>query len=285
MDKKIKKYMDKLEERYKNPYIQIPNDLIKNLTEDFEKHDNIGYVHYGFSFLIVNAFLYKYVHYVDFDDKEYFTMSDIKTALKYNPKNQQLNKTSKRNDGILEYESYIESTNDIPVFVNFIQTKRVGIKPREILKLSEVGEHMKLELYGSILKAPNFYANIPNFMVDYPSKKGTLNDYKNTFKLTYKEFSYFIFNDKMDLRDFLFYCYVKSTRNVDLESHLSYDRIKKGTGMSQNTIKKISEKLVSEGIITVRTNPNINRFNRPPKTYSITKKFTISTQYKKRKKA
>lgn len=269
----LEQYMDRLQEKYKKPYIQIPNRLIKEMSEDFDKHGAKGYLAYGFSFLITNAFLYKYVHYVDYDNCEYLTISDIKTMLKYNPKNQSLNKISKSRDGVLEMESYIESTTDIPVSYSYVKQHDRKIDIRNIERLSEVPDYMRYRLQDEILTSPRFHANIPEFMVDYPKRYGTLNDYKDTFTLTYSEFKYFIFNDNFEIRDFLLYCYFKSISDKSRECSVSAERIRKDTGLSHVTSKKISEKLESFGVISITESKNINRFQKRPKTYTITGKY------------
>ena len=267
-------YMDRLQIKYKTPYIQIPNNLITEVNNAMKLEDYQAYSHYAYCFIIANAFLYKYAHYVDFEHDDYINITDIKELLKYNPKSQKINKVSKRDDGILEAHSLIESTTDIPISVEWEDSKsKFGWKERKIITLSESDEYVKKALYSSVLRTPRFYSYIPEFMMDYKKRDGALNDYSNTYRLSYKEFRYFLFSEEFTLRDFYFYLYIKSKKKKNGKSDFSYDTAQRQTGMSQATIKKVSEKLQSKNIITVKDNPNVARFRGSPKTYRIKKSY------------
>lgn len=271
---KNKEYISRINTNYHNPYIQIPRRLIIELTSILRKYESESYVDYALSFLVLNGFLYKYTHYIDIDNGDYITISNIKSILKYSPNNQRINKISKRDTGILEYESITESTRDIPLFISYKKTNTGGLDRREILRMSDVSDDIVDTIMYDIVSDRNYYSYIPEFMIDYPSKLGTLNDYRDTTRVTYKEFQRFIFNDDMTLKDFLVYLFIKSSLNKDGFANISYDRARRGTGISHKTFKSSAEKLQHLGIINIEQHKNITREKRSSKTYNISSKFS-----------
>lgn len=272
----VKEYMNRLKSRYDKPYIQIPRNLISELNLSLEKHGAERYTDYAFSFLIANAFLYKYTHYVDYEVGDYLLLSDIKRLLKYNPNNQNINKVSKKGSGVLDYESYVEITRDIPISVEYNVNNDNGFEIRKPVRLSEVDWIMSDEVNHNILRTSTHYVYIPEFMIDYPVKKGTLNDYTKTVKITYKEFEYFILNDKMTLKEFLVYCFIKSSIVKYGQASISQDRARRGIGVSHVTFNNIIDSLSDKGVIEIINAKNIDRFKKLPR------KFTISPSFMKK---
>lgn len=276
-------YMDRIQERYGTPYIQIPNRLIKDLTHLLREEKSESYVHYAYSFIVINAFLYKYTHYIDFENDDYLNTADMKRMLKYNPNSQKINRISKKG-GILDEGGFIEVSTDIPLSISWEYSKQKDWSFRKITTLSESDAYIKRIVYESILRTRKYYCYIPEFMIDYKDKAGTLNNYKNTFRITYPELKKFVFDEDMSLRDFLLYSYIKSTRNKNGSSDLSYDTIKRQTGISHSTAKKIIDNLETQEIISVKENKNVSRFQGKPKTYRIRKKFIKEVNTKKKGK-
>ena len=282
----IKEYMNRIEDRYDNPYIQIPKKLMRQLYVDMNTEGQTMYMPYAYSFLIANAFLYKYVHYVDFENSEYINISDIKTLLKYNPNSQKINKISKRHDGVLEKYDYVETTTDIPVAIYWEEAKKKGdLNKRKIIRVSEASPEIDSILKSSILKTTHLCTYIPEFMMDYNKKDGTMNDYSGTYRLTYKEFSYFMFDDRFTIRDFLLYCFLKSSGGKEETATFSYDSVRTNTGISHVTAKKSYEKLKENNVIGIKDNPKKNHIYNNPKTYFVSEEFKNKHKIKKKKRS
>lgn len=269
----FKEYMNRIKTRYNEPYIQIPNKLISELNNVLRGKKLHRYTDYGFAFLVVNGFLYKYTHYIDYEEGDYLLLSDIKRMLKYSPNNQNINKISKVKDGVLDYESFVEVTNDIPLSIEYIKFKNESLERRVPVRMSEMDWIIADEVKYNILKNKNHYVYIPEYMIDYPLKKGTLNNYENTVKITYKEFEYFILSDEMNLKDFLVYCFIKSTSTSSGGAHISYDRAQRGMGLSRMTFLKIVDKLEELNIISVKKGGNVHRFKKSPNMLSVKPSF------------
>ena len=79
---RLEEHMSYIKELDHNPYIQIPNSLVKEITRDCRNHGSESYSHYGYSFLVLNGFLYKYTNYINISNKEYINMGDMKEILK-----------------------------------------------------------------------------------------------------------------------------------------------------------------------------------------------------------
>lgn len=279
----VQNYMDRLEEQYQNPYIQIPNKLITNINYSMRSNDYESYSHYAFCHLLINGFLYKYSHYLDLENGEYLNTGNIKELLKYNPRSQKIDKVSKRN-GILEIEGFCETTTDIPVAVYREDRKGTRVKERFIVPLSQSGEDLKEIIYKDLLRTPNFYVCIPEFMIDYNKKKGTLNNYSDTFTITLKEVQHFLYSDDFNLREFYLYCYIKSYENKDATSTFSYDTIKRQTGISRETATKIFKKFESKGIVDIQSNGNSGRLKKNSNTYKIKSSFKKEMSYPKKQR-
>lgn len=268
-----KEYMTRIKNNYNNPYIQIPNNLIPHLNRSLGKHNLQRYTDYGFSFLVVSGFLYKYTHYVDYDKKDYILLRDIKRMLKYNPNNQGINRVSKAGDGALHYESLVEVTRDIPLTIEYLNGNGGSLRKRTPLRMSEVDWIVSDEVKHNILKSSNHQVYIPEYMIDYSAKKGTLNNYKNTSRITFLEFEYFILSDKMTLKDFLVYCYIKTQSTKSGGTYISYDRAQRGMGISRATFIKVSKKLEYLNIIKIKKSKNSTRFKKTPNKFTITPSF------------
>lgn len=280
--KNVKEYMDRIEMKYGSPYIQIPKNLIRELSDAMNEEDSISYLAYANGLMIVNGFLYKYAHYIDLDHDDSIGMGNIKELLKYNPSNQALNKVSKKG-GILDNNGFLEFTTDIPLRIVWESKRKPdSLETRKVITISDEDFYLKEMIYEKILPSPNYRACIPSYMIDYGNKKGTLNDYKNTYTLTYSEFKYFLFNDNMTIRDLLFYCYLKSIQDKDGCASQSRETIQKYTGMSHVTVKKISDKLSKHKIITVSQEQGTSQFSARPKKYQITKSFNKKMNIKKK---
>lgn len=266
------KYMGRLEERYNSVYVQIPNKLIGKLTEAMDKHGMKTYVHYAYSYLVLHAFLYKYAHYVDEENNEYLNVANIKELLKYNPRNQRVDAVSKKG-GILEEEGFIETTTDIPLSVSWEGNKK-GFDKRKIVYLSEYDDTAKILLFTNTIRTPNFHVAIPEFMLDYENSKGSMNDYRDTYRMTYGEFHRFMFHDDLTTRDFLIYGFLKSSIRDRGYAQVSYESIQRKTGLSNTTVKNTSDKLEKAGII--KTYVEVDTGN---VLYKRTKKYFINKAF------
>lgn len=270
---KKKEHMDKIKYMESNPYIQIPSKLISEVTRAVRINNAESYAHYAFSFLILNAFLYKYANYINISDKTYINISDMKEILKYNANNQKIDIISKKEDGILEQEGFLESTTNIPISYTTVDSLDSIYKKRVVLDVSDIDENLSDYIYSDILRTPNYFSYTPTFMIDTKKREGTLNNYSNTFRLDYNEFAYFIFNDNFTLRDFYIYCYIKSSLKKDGVANITYDTYKRQTGLSKNTIKNIINKLEKEGIVDVSSSGNYSYKIKNPNKYKIKNDF------------
>lgn len=286
---KQKAYLDRLEEKYSSPYIQIPNNLITRLKECMENEKGRDSAVFGFSYLILNGFLYKYTHYVDVDNNDLFTHNDILVSLKKSP-NSNSSSWITKSDGFLVENEFMEKTTDIPVKIFWsANQENPDMEIREILRLSDMPDYIQSIYRYDLINSPRFSANIPDFMIDYGTKKGTLNDYRNTFQLTYKEFSYFMFSEETTLKDFAMYCLIKakSGKERSSETSISYEQIDLLTGVSHTVARKSMDNLSKLDIITV-TKPKQNKqslYNRRANIYKINRKFSEKTKRKFSKEA
>lgn len=265
----IKTHMNEIKNMEETPYIQIPTKIVTEVTRAMRLNNYESYSHYAFSFLVLNAFLYKYTNYININQKTYLNVSDIKKILKYNPNNQKLDAISKRDTGILEMEGFVETTTDIPIASKNIDIQEEVYKKKIILRMSDVGEEFSNYIYKEVLRTPNYFSHIPSFMTDSKKKEGTLNNYENTFKLTYTEFEYFIFNDDFTLRDFFLYCHIKSSTKKNKTAIISYDTFKRQTGISKATVIKTTKKLEELEILKIFSNKNKTYTRKSPNTYIL----------------
>lgn len=269
--------MNRIKDAEKHPYVQIPSKLISEVTRAVRVNGSESYSHYAFSFLVLNAFLYKYANYIDISNKTYINMTDMKEILKYNAKNQKLDIVSRKDTGILEKEGFVETTTDIPIAYDIVDSTDGIYKDRIILRTSDVEDSLRNYIYSEILRTPNYCAYVPTFMLDSKKEKGTLNDYSGTFKLNYSEFEYFMFNDTFTLRDFFIYCYIKSSTKKNRVAKVTYDTYKRQTGISKATVRKIVSKLEDEKIISISSSGNSSYRSKNPNIYSIRKDFKYCT--------
>lgn len=269
--------MNRIKDAEKHPYIQIPSKLISEVTRAVRVNGSESYAHYAFSFLVLNGFLYKYANYVDISNKTYINMADMKEILKYNAKNQKLDIVSRKDTGILEQEGFVETTTDIPIAYETVDNIDDIYKDRVILSTSDVEESLRSYLYSNVLRTPNYCVYVPTFMMDSRKEKGTLNDYRRTFKLNYSEFEFFMFNENFTLRDFFIYCYIKSSTKKNRIAKITYDTYKRQTGVSKSTVRKIVSKLEDEKIIRISSSGNSSYRSKNPNTYSIRDDFKYCT--------
>src|SRR5205085_6833882 len=67
--------------------IQIPNGIFKKLSSNIKNRNgstNIQQTSFAYAYIVMNAFLYKYAHFVDVDNGTYIQNADIKGLLGYN---------------------------------------------------------------------------------------------------------------------------------------------------------------------------------------------------------
>lgn len=268
-----KEYMDRLSIYHKKVYIQIPNSLLRELTSEMSQQKLTAYTPYAFSFLVLSGFLYKYSHYIDLREGDYLNTGDMKCILKYNPNTQSINKITKPKEGFLENFSYIQTTTDIPIGVEYAKEKSFNIQQRTIVRMSDIPEYSKNLIYSQILRTPFYLAYLPEYMMDFGKKKGTLNNYQNTFTLSYEEFSYFIFNEEFTLKDFLLYCYLKSKHHFNKETSVTYETIETHTGIKYLTAKKSMSQLAKHGVINIKKYPNKKPTIATSHSYEIKKSF------------
>lgn len=279
----LEQYMNKLEE-YGNPQIQVPNSLADDITKIMRKHGKESYSHYAYSFLIINAFLYKYTHYISLEHNMHISIGDIKEILKYSRENKKLNKVVKSNGGILVEEGLSHPTTDFPMFIQWGEEVG-GVRDRIVINYSDGIEIYRELIYGEngLLDTPNYTIHIPDFMIDSGDSESTITNYEDTFTLTYKEFKYFIFNDKFSLRDFFLYCFIRGKSSREDSPKLSFERIRLGTGMSPTTSTKTTRKLQNEGVMTVSNNGRMSGDKKMHvNSYSFKRSFIKKMGYGKR---
>lgn len=205
-------HIDNIEKIYGKAYVQIPNGIFRDLSESIKSRSktNIQQVSFSYSYLIINAFLYKYAHYVDVDNGTYLQNSDLKQILGYDKTTKTIDKVIKKN-GILEEMGLVSSTKSFPVSVVYTHEMENGIKFREFI-LSETMDKSSDEYKSikSIVKNRNYEIREPRFLFEYKGEVGSLYDYSNTHRVNIKEFLTLLKGEQFDNIDTMLYFYFKS---------------------------------------------------------------------------
>lgn len=204
-------HFENIEKLYGRAYVQIPNGLFFDLSNNIKTNGkiNIKQISFAYSYLVAVAFLYKYAHFVDIDNGTYIQNSDIKQLLGYGKTTKTVDRIIKKN-GILEEIGLVKTTSDYPVEVEYTNEKINNINIRDFITISKLGaDNINYIMVKEIVKNNNYEIKEPSFLFEYKEDIGSLYNYENTHKITLKEFLFFIGDDNLDNIDFLMYSFFK----------------------------------------------------------------------------
>ena len=214
--RKLKEHFENIKYQDENANIRLPNNIFKYLSDSIKNKSgstNIQQVAFSYAYLITNAFLYKYAHYVDIDNGTYIQNSDIKELLGYNRKTKTIDKIIKKN-GILDKLGLTETIKDYPIrFITNPKEHINDIPLREFIVISELNiDDINYNTIKNIVKNRNYEINEPLFLTTgfKDSEYGTLYNIERTHEITLKEFIKFIFDEELNNIDFLIYGFLKS---------------------------------------------------------------------------
>lgn len=240
---------------YGNAYVQMPNGVFKDLSESIKSRNktNIQQVSFAYAYLVTIAFLYKYAHFVDIDNKTYIQNSDIKQILGYDKTTKTIDKIIKR-DGVLETLELIQTNKDYPISVEYTDEKINDNNMREFTTISMVDANSyDYIIHKEIVKNRNYEIKEPTFLFEYDGDIGTLYDYANTHRITIDEFLKIVYDDSMDNVDFLMYAFFKykcyGLRNNT--KALALHKVVQELGIGRDTFYSHLEKLKEKKYISV----------------------------------
>lgn len=204
------KHFDNIRKLYGNAYVQIPNGIFKDLSKTIKTRNkaNIKQVSFAYAYLVTVAFLYKYAHFVDIDNRTYIQNSDIKQMLGYGKTTKTIDNVVKK-DGILEQLGLIQTTKDYPVSVEYTEEVINDIRMREFVTVSTITDSNHYSIIKDIVKNRNYEIREPLFFFDYEGNTGSLYNYELTHKITIQEYLSIISDDDLDNIDFLLYAFLK----------------------------------------------------------------------------
>ena len=212
----MKKHFEDIGYQDGNASIRLPNNIFRSLSSSIKNKSgstNIQQVAFAYVFLITNAFLYKYSHFVNIDNGTYIQNSDVKELLGYNRTTKTIDKVIKKG-GILDELGLTLTTKDYPVrFVMNPEEEINGIPLREFVTISELNVNdINYTRIKGIVKNRNYEVKEPLFLTTgYEGNEyGTLYGIERTHEITLKEFMAFIFDDTLNNIDLLIYGYLKS---------------------------------------------------------------------------
>jgi len=194
--------------------IQIPNGIFKKLSSNIKNRNgstNIQQTSFAYAYIVMNAFLYKYAHFVDVDNGTYIQNADIKGLLGYNKVTKTIDYIIKKG-GVLDMIGLTETINNYPIRFFNHPTERINNIPlREYVTIKDIDNtDSHYDIIKGIVKNHNYAVKEPTFLFEYDDDNGTLYEFSNTHKITLNEFMKFIFNDSLDNIDFMMYCFFKS---------------------------------------------------------------------------
>lgn len=240
-----------------NIYVQMPNGVFRDLSSSIKSKNNtnIQQASFAYAYLVIIAFLYKYAHFVDFDNGTYIQNADIKELLGYSKSTKTVDYLIKKG-GILDDIGLTSTTKDYPVrFTSSPNEKINGIPLREFVTIRDIDEDdFMFSLAKKIVKNRNYEVKEPTFLFEYNGDNGTLYEYSNTHRVTIKEVMEFIEDDTLDNIDFSIYCYIKSkaknyknnTRQIPLATIVS--ELGVGKDAFYNHTKILKDKLLIDVI-------------------------------------
>ena len=249
---------------YGNAYVQIPNDVFKDLTKTIKNNGkpNAQQISFAYAYLVTIAFLYKYAHFVDVDNGTYIQNKDIKQVLGYGEKTKTVDKIIKK-DGILEQLRLVHTTKNYPVSVEYTDEIINDVRMREFITIEMLSD--KDAYYKEvkrIVKNRNYEIKEPLFLFDYKNDAGSLYSYENTHKITIDEFLKFIYDGELNNIDFMLYAFFKYKCHGFLENtrNLALDKIELEIGIGKNTFYKYLEKLEKRNYVkSIRKGWNSDR--------------------------
>lgn len=246
-------HFNNLRELYNDASVQIPNGLFRDLSRSIKNKrggTNIGQTSFGYTFLVMNAFLYKYAHYVDTANKTYIQNSDTKEILGYNRSTRSIDRIIKKG-GILEEMGLVESTREFPIHVDIYRDSNGFLVSDPItIDMLDDDSDIRREVF-EVVRNRNYEIREPLFLHEYKGDLGTLLDYSNTHKVTINEFTKLVFNESLNNTDMMVYYFIKSLAHGHTEIAISQDRFMGALGMSTDTLYRSLSNLEKESAIKV----------------------------------
>lgn len=232
-------------------YVQIPNGLYLDLVENIESTQQVAF---AYSYLVLSAFLYKYSHYVDYDNKTYIQNKDFKQILGYGANTKSID-CILRKGSILDEIGLTALTNDYPVSSYYLDEKINKVNAIEFTMRQEIKdiENITNDIIKDIVKNKNYKIKKPLFLFQYKDDIGTLYDYDRTHRIELKEFMEIIYNRDLGTIGLYLYAYIKSkcfgwkNNRKDIRLHT----IMHESGMCKNTLYDYLDKLKQKQYIEV----------------------------------
>jgi hypothetical protein len=197
--------------------VRLPNNIFRCLSTNIKNKSgsiNIQQVAFSYVYLITNALLYKYAHFVSIDNGTYIQNSDIKELLGYNRGTKSIDKVIKKN-GILDELGLTLTTKEYPIYYTINPQEKINDIPlREFTTINERSDvnDINYSKIKKIVKNRNYEIKEPLFITKEfeDSEYGTLYNIERTHEITIKEFITFISDNELNNIDFLIYGYLKS---------------------------------------------------------------------------
>lgn len=197
-----------------NVSVQIPNGLFEDLSSNIMNKNNstnIQQASFAYTYLVILAFLYKYAHFVDVDNRTYIQNADIKEMLGYNRLTKTIDNVIK-NNGVLDKIGLTRTTKNFPIrFIKHPRDRIESMAIRDYIYIKDIScNDINYNIIKDIVKNRNYTIKEPLFLFEYNGDSGTLYNYANTHKITINELMTFIYDDTLDNIDFYIYCFIKS---------------------------------------------------------------------------
>lgn len=246
-------HFDNLRSLHNDASVQVPNGLFVDLSRSIKNRrggTNVGQTSFGYIFLVMNAFMYKYAHYVDIANKTYIQNSDAKEILGYSRTTKSVDRLIKKG-GLLEEIGLVESTREFPVHVDIYRdSSGFLISDPTTIGMLESDSDIRKEI-SRVVRNRNYEIREPLFLHEYRGDLGTLLDYSNTHKITIDEFMGLIFNEDLNNTDMMVYFFIKSLAHGHSKIDISQDRFIRTLGMSTETLYKSLDSLKRNCVVDV----------------------------------
>lgn len=245
-------HIENIRNIYGNAYVQIPNDIFRNISsgKDSDK-SNINQISFAYCYVLVISFLYKYAHFVDFENNTYIQNSNIKEMLGYGKTTKSIDSVIKRN-GLLDSKGITETIKNFPIGVNYIDDTINEMRMREFVYIEDIKGTDEYKKIKEIVKNRNYEIKEPVFFFENNDDVGTLFEYSNTHRIDIDEFLYLLKSKDLDNIDTLLYFFFKYKcygRKGDVYS-ISLSRITNEIGVSKDCFYRHFEKLEKRSIVT-----------------------------------
>lgn len=207
----MEKHFLNIEYLYGDVSIQMPNVIFRTLSKEIKNKTNIQQVAFAYAFLVATTFLYRYSNYVDIDNGTYIQNADIKELLGYNKTTKTVDYIIKKN-GLLDNIGLTKTIKNYPVkFITYDDIKINKISLTEFTMIDALNNSEKVR-YKEIVKNRNYTVKEPLFLTEPygDNDYGTLYSYENTHKIAIYEILNLMFDENMDIIDFLIFLYIKS---------------------------------------------------------------------------